>query len=648
MVILALEGPNLQSYLRSCNDRLLKGGQKEIKLWEELRLKLLSYCHQITKGMCYLTYTRSMIHRDLALRNILVSRANDKVVKITDFGLAKRTPKDSSAIKRPESMGGFLPLKWLAPESIERVEFSHKSDVWAFGVTCWEIFMLGAQPWHSVSDRKDLLLLIKQGSRLKQPKILNVEVWVQLILCWDLNPDMRPEFSNLELQFEDFARDPNRFITRMYEVTKLAGVLRPSKQTSTSKHSKQPSQSSQQTNQDNNNQIERRKNSASSIAVEKSRMKSSKNSSRKNSSDSKFSRMISNVSLGFVSGSGWKKERERERERNRIGTLTSHTESHPSGASTRRNSSSDEYEASSNLLAHRSRRHTDESGGHGSAATDYPIVQKYRNGNLINANQEPAVRYQELPVRVNNNNTNSQPKTSSSRIGSSSTNGTNMTNETRHSSVSTSKKRLSSDATNSNFLNPSNSPSKSRIATLSPANADVNCQYEAVLSADPDEDNIFESSRQSSHTGSTSTLQENGQMANQNHNPGHIAVPIQTEVHSYDPVNYDIINESEENDNSETKPEQPPDNQISSYDFINENQNSYQNLNQSQNDQESSGELSPIKESPSLSRSDSKGSGNGNINVDRNYVNLGSNSNNNNNNNKSASKIVNDYEDTAL
>ena len=137
-------------------------------------------------------------------------------------------------------------------------------------------------------------------------------------------------------------------------------------------------------------------------------------------------------------------------------------------------------------------------------------------------------------------------------------------------------------------------------------------------------------------------------MANQNHNPGHIAVPIQTEVHSYDPVNYDIINESEENDNSETKPEQPPDNQISSYDFINENQNSYQNLNQSQNDQESSGELSPIKESPSLSRSDSKGSGNGNINVDRNYVNLGSNSNNNNNNNKSASKIVNDYEDTAL
>ena len=190
--------------------------------WLDLRVKLLSYCHQITSGMCYLTYEKRMIHRDLALRNVLMSKNSD-LVKITDFGLAKMKPKDTSAQTKQENMGGILPVKWLAPESIEfapaRIEFTHASDVWSFGITCWEILTLGGKPWHDVHNFKEIIRLIKLGCRLKQPEIVSIEVYATLIECWNYHPDKRPDFKNLYQTFEDYAKDPNRFISREFKPT---------------------------------------------------------------------------------------------------------------------------------------------------------------------------------------------------------------------------------------------------------------------------------------------------------------------------------------------------------------------------------------------------------------------------------------------
>ncbi|XP_055597573.1 uncharacterized protein LOC129747397 [Uranotaenia lowii] len=156
---------------------------------------ILSFSWQISKGMAYLTEIK-LVHRDLAARNVLL--AEGKVCKISDFGLTRDVYEDDAYLKKSKDR---VPVKWMAPESLADHIYTTKSDVWAFGVLCWELITLGASPYPGILPQ-DLYTLLKQGYRMPCPTNCSEEIYSIVRSCWADDPKLRPSFKYLAGQFE--------------------------------------------------------------------------------------------------------------------------------------------------------------------------------------------------------------------------------------------------------------------------------------------------------------------------------------------------------------------------------------------------------------------------------------------------------------
>jgi len=105
----------------------------------------LAYCHQ-----------RDVAHRDLKPENLLlVSRDDDKNIKIADFGFAKKVSSEKCLLTQCGTPG------YVAPEILHGVPYGTKADMWSLGVITY--ILLGGYPPFIEQNQRELFKKIKRG-----------------------------------------------------------------------------------------------------------------------------------------------------------------------------------------------------------------------------------------------------------------------------------------------------------------------------------------------------------------------------------------------------------------------------------------------------------------------------------------------------
>jgi len=143
----------------------------------------------IALGMHHLHKSR-IIHRDLATRNILLSKTMDP--KIGDFGLSRFLHVSDVQ----QTQNNAIPIRWMAPESLSNQTYSVASDVWSWGILCSEI-LNSEQPLNDLD-------LFTAGTKIAQsgltPKLpTQCPPWIVELLnwCWKYKPEQRPTFAQI-------------------------------------------------------------------------------------------------------------------------------------------------------------------------------------------------------------------------------------------------------------------------------------------------------------------------------------------------------------------------------------------------------------------------------------------------------------------
>ncbi|CAI2352197.1 unnamed protein product [Caenorhabditis sp. 36 PRJEB53466] len=131
-------------------DSYLKKNIGHLTVWTKNDMIL-----QAARGLEYL-HSLNVIHRDIASRNCLYGNGQ---VKISDFGLSR---EGANYRLNPHKK---VPIRWLAPEVPLTGFYTQKSDVFAYGIMCWEVYHDGTEPYPGMSVA-EVLPRVQDGFRM--------------------------------------------------------------------------------------------------------------------------------------------------------------------------------------------------------------------------------------------------------------------------------------------------------------------------------------------------------------------------------------------------------------------------------------------------------------------------------------------------
>jgi serine/threonine protein kinase len=149
----------------------------------------LSYIVPVCRALDY-AHKRGIVHRDVKPGNIVVS--SEGVVKVVDFGIARLV---DGGLTQTNMLIGTI--AYMSPQQIQGDRADERSDIWAMGVTCWEL-IAGERPFNGDNHAALMMKIISGDPPALSKKVPGSPAELDSVVSRMMNRDIAERFQTME------------------------------------------------------------------------------------------------------------------------------------------------------------------------------------------------------------------------------------------------------------------------------------------------------------------------------------------------------------------------------------------------------------------------------------------------------------------